>query len=127
MAELAFAIPILLLLGLACADFGRVSHFQLIVSNAARAAAEVGATTQFTPLTRSRWEAGVRQAAVEELQNIRDFDVEQLGFSLSTSTDADGIVLLAVTLEYPFSTAVVWPGLPSALTLRERIELRQFR
>jgi Flp pilus assembly protein TadG len=126
-AEMALTIPILLLFGLAGADFGRVAHFQQIVSNAARTAAETGATRQFTDLTQADWEAEVRQAALEELQSIAGFDEDNLEYSLTTSTDADGITRLEVSVAYPFRTAVAWPGLPAGVTLRARIETRQFR
>jgi Flp pilus assembly protein TadG len=58
--EFAVALPILMLLALACADFGRVMHHYQIVSNAARTGAEAGAMHKVTSFTRTSWEADVR-------------------------------------------------------------------
>lgn len=63
--EFAVAPPILMLLALVCADFGRVMHHYQIVSNAARTGAEAGALHKVTPYTRAAWEADVRAAALE--------------------------------------------------------------
>jgi Flp pilus assembly protein TadG len=125
--EAALTVPILILLGLACSDFGRVAHFQQVVSNAARTAADFGATRQFTIFTQAQWEADVRQAALYELQSLPNFDESELTLDISTSTDADGIVRIVIEVAHPFRTAVVWPALPSQVTLHDQIEIRQFR
>ncbi len=125
--ELALALPVLLLLAFACADFGRISHFDQVLSNAARTGAEAGAIHKFTPFTRAAWEADVHQAVVEEMGNIPDFDEAQLEYHLSTTTDANGLARIVVELEYPFHTAVAWPGGPSEVSLHQRFETRQFR
>ena len=58
--EFAVALPILMLLALACADFGRVMHHYQIVSNAARTgAADAGEAQRYTT-----W-AGADVAAVD--------------------------------------------------------------
>jgi Flp pilus assembly protein TadG len=125
--ELALVVPLLLLLGIASADFGRMPHFQQIISNAARTAADTGATRQFTNFTRAAWEADIRRAAVEELANMPGFDESKLEYSLSTTTDGDGVTLLTVTVAIPFRTVCQWPGLPSNVMLHARVEARQFR
>jgi Flp pilus assembly protein TadG len=126
-AEVAIVVPVLLLFALAAADFGRISQSQQIVSNAARTAAEFGATRQFSSHNRDAWEADVRRAAMNELESISEFVEADVEYELSTSTDSDGIVRLAVTVAYPFRTVISWPGMPTAVTLRQRIEFRQFR
>lgn len=125
--EIALVVPILLLFGLAAADFGRVAYFQQIVTNAARTAVDVGATRQFTSFTRAHWEADIRQAAVEELQSAPEFDESELEYELATTTDDDGITRLSVSLAAPFRTVVQWPGLPTEILLHARIKARQFR
>lgn len=127
MVEFAIVCPVLLLLALACADFGRVAHFYEVVANAARTGAESGATQQFTDFTRSNWEANIESAVLAELQNVPGFDQTKLSYELTTSVDADGIVHLAVDVSYPFETTISWPGLPAETTLRKRVEFRQFR
>jgi hypothetical protein len=125
--EAALATPILLLFALGGADMGRVAHYQQIVSNAARPAAEVGATRQFTDFTRPTWEADVRQAAVDELQNIPGFSEEEMEFSITTTVDGDDDTRIEIQLGFPFRTVANWPLLPSELQLRKRFVMRQFR
>jgi Flp pilus assembly protein TadG len=125
--EFALCIPLVILLALACADFGRIAHFHQVVCNAARTGAETGATHKFTPLTKSAWEAGVRQAVMAEMQNIPNFDAGELNFQQSTVLDSDNLARIEVTVSYPFRTVVAWPGLPSEVILRKNVEYRQFR
>ena len=124
--EAALATPILLLFALGGADMGRVAHYQQIVSNAARTAAEVGATRQFTDFTRPAWEADIRQAAVDELQNIPGFSEEEMEFSITTSGDGGG-TRIEIQVGFPFRTVANWPLLPSEIHLHKRLVTRQFR
>lgn len=125
--EIALVLPVVLLLVMAAADFGRVAHYDQVVSNAARAGGETGALRQFTPFTRPAWEAAVRQAALSEMQSLPGFDEAQLDYSLSTQLDADGLAQIVVEVAYPFQTRVAWPGIPSLTQLRQRYEIRQYR
>src|SRR3954468_5716629 len=109
--ELALTLPIVLLFALAGADFGRIAHFDQVVSNAARTGAESGAIHKFTDFTHPFWAADVRQAVVDEMSNITGFDSSTLVYELSTTTDADGLARIAVDVGYPFRTVVAWPGL----------------
>jgi hypothetical protein len=124
--EAALATPILLLFALGGADMGRVAHYQQIVSNAARTAAEVGATRQFTDFTRPTWETDIRQAAVDELQNIPGFSEEEMEFSLTTSDDGGG-TRIEIQVGFPFRTVANWPLLPAEIHLQKRLVTRQFR
>ena len=56
--EFAIVCPLMVLMALACADFGRVAHHFQVLTNAARTAAETGATQQFTDFTRADWRGG---------------------------------------------------------------------
>lgn len=125
--ECALTLPVLLLIGLASADFGRVAHFYETVASAARTAAEAGASQGFTDFTESDWQSRVRQAAVDELSSLPDFQENQATITVDTSTDSDGMTLVAVTVSYPFRPSVAWPGLSSELLLKHRLEFRQFR
>ena len=125
--EFAIVCPVMLLLALACSDFGRIAHHYEVVANAARTGAERGATQQFTDFTRPFWEADVRQAVTAEMQSLQNFDESQLTYSLSTTTDSDGLARIVVNVIYPFRTVVTWPGLPSETQLHKRVEFRQFR
>jgi Flp pilus assembly protein TadG len=125
--EFAVTIPLLLLLTLACADFGRIAYYDHVVSNAARTGAELGAMRRFTEYTRPDWEASVRQGVLREMHNLPEFHESELTYELATTTDSDGIARVSVELTYPFQTVVAWPGLPAEVPLHEEVEFRQFR
>lgn len=125
--EFAVALPILMLLALACADFGRVMHHYQIVSNAARTGAEAGAMHTVTSFTRTAWEADVREAVLEELANLPDFNEASLDYELTTTVDAYDLTTVKLEIVYPFESAVAWPLLPQIIELRALSKIRQFR
>jgi Flp pilus assembly protein TadG len=125
--EFAIILPVFLLLAIASMDFGRIAYYAEVVSNSARAGAEVGATRRFTADTRSAWETHVRDTATSEMQNLSDFDEAKLEWNLSTTSDADGVVCVTVDLAYPFTTIVAWPLLPTQVRLHKTVQFRQFR
>ena len=125
--EFAVALPILMLLALACADFGRVMHHYQIVSNAARTGAEAGAMHKVTSFTRTAWEADVRAAVLEELANLPDFNEASLDYELTTTVDANDLTTVQLEIVYPFQSAVAWPLLPQIVELRAFAKIRQFR
>lgn len=125
--EFALCIPIVMLLALACADFGKIAHYHQVVCNAARTGAQHGASHKFTQLTQATWESGVRQAVLEEMSNIPQFNAQELNYSLSTTIDTDELSRVQVTVSYPFRSTVRWPGIPDEVFLRKRVEFRQFR
>lgn len=125
--EFAVALPILMFMALACADFGRVMHHYQIVSNAARTGAGAGAMHKVTPLTRAAWEADIREAVLEELANLPAFDEGSLDYELTTTVDGNDLTIVKLEISYPFETAVAWPGLPHQIDLRALSQVRQFR
>src|SRR3954464_5096132 len=84
--EFAIVLPMLMLLALGGADFGRIAFYSEVVSNAARVGAEVGGTRRFTAETRAAWETKIQQAVTEEMQNVPNFDAGRLESNVSTST-----------------------------------------
>lgn len=125
--EFAIVCPLVLLLALGCADFGRIAYYYEVVANAAQTGAETGATQQFTDYTHASWENRIKEAVLNELENIPQFDASKLSYNLVTTTDSDGIALISIDVSYPFRTAVTWPGLPAATQLHKHIAFRQFR
>jgi Flp pilus assembly protein TadG len=125
--EFALTIPLMVLLALASVDFGRISHFDEVVANAARAGAAAGAARQFTDFTRVDWESQIRDTVLHEMQNLPEFDGGSVTCSIQTTTDTDGIVKVRVEVSYPFRTIVDWAALPSEVILHGRCEFRQFR
>lgn len=125
--EFAIATPVVVLFALACVDMGRVSNYYGTVVNAARSGAEAGATMQLTDLNQVIWEQLVREAVVDEMTNLNDFDEDKLEFDLLAEPDGDGKLLVQVDVTYPFETAIRWPALPSVIPLTQHVEFRQFR
>jgi Flp pilus assembly protein TadG len=125
--EMAIVTPLLMTFALAATDFGRVVHAYHVVSNAARSGADNGSRHGFTTHSRAAWEAAIRQAAVDEMQGLGGFQDANLQIATDVTTDADGLFRAAVTVDYPFQTAVAWPGLPNSVSLRHRVEMRRIR
>lgn len=125
--EFALCVPLLLLMAIACADFGRIAYFHQVVCNAARTGAEHGATHKFTDYTKAEWEAGIRDAVLAEMQNIPSFNSGDLTYSLTTTVDADEMARVNVSVSYPFRTVVNWPALPNDVLLHKSVQFRQFR
>ncbi|WP_404310836.1 TadE/TadG family type IV pilus assembly protein [Neorhodopirellula lusitana] len=125
--EFAIALPLLLLLAIACCDFGRIIQYRQVVANAARTGAHTGATKQFTEYSAVDWEQRVRESVSSELASLSSLDESANEVSVSTSVDLDGIKRVVVEVSIPFETLVHWPVLPSDVTLFHHAEFRQFR
>jgi Flp pilus assembly protein TadG len=125
--ETAIVLPVVLLLTLATIDFGRIVYAYLAVSNAANAGAEYGAMHQFTSYTQSYWQSQIQSAIQNEMQNLNGFSPANLQTSYSTTTDSAGLYQLTVSVSYPFSTIVNWPGIPNQVQLSHQVVMRQLR
>ena len=42
---------------------------------------------------------------------------------LTTTTNSDGLARIVVQVSYPFKTLIAWPGMPSEVQLRKRVEV----
>jgi Flp pilus assembly protein TadG len=125
--EMAFVLPLVLLLTFAAIDFGRVVHAYLVVSNAARCGAEYGAMHEFTTYTRPSWEAQIRSTVEDEMAGLQAFSATNLQTTYATTTDTDGLFQLKVRASYPFTTIINWPGVPAQVQLSHEITMRQIR
>lgn len=125
--ELAFVLPPLITLLLGCVDFGRFPHSYMAVINAARAGAGYGATHPYTTATASAWQAAVRQAVLDEMQNVAGFDATKLSVTTTLGIDSGGATNVTVDVRYPFQTLIAWPVLPASLTLRQVTVMRSVR
>jgi Flp pilus assembly protein TadG len=121
-AELALALPLLVILVGGCIDFGRFSHVNITVTNAARAGAEVGGTHPCTAATLTLWQDHVRAAVVDEMAGLDRFDPALLAVTITRVTDGPH-PRVEVDVSYPFRTVGDWPGLPKQLTLRRVVSL----
>ena len=126
-AELALMLPLLMTLALGAADFSRIAHDYIIVSNASRVGAQYGATHRFTDYTRSAWETQLRAAIAVEMDLVSDFDPDKLQVDINVAPDAYGLVRITVDIEYPFTPVVSWPALPQSVQLWRRTSMREIQ
>jgi Flp pilus assembly protein TadG len=126
--ELAFALPVLAIIFVVAADFGRLFYVYLEVINAARAAAQYGSNSVVTAADSTGMVAAAKQDGV----NISNLTVTASQCTCGTATtsvpacsspycanDPQGNYVV-VNAQAPFSTIVKYPGLPTALTLKSQ-------
>lgn len=132
-AELALTLPMLLLLTLGCIDFGRFSYSYIALANAARAGAAYGSMRNYPASDPAAWQAEIRAAALEEMQDQTGYDPDQIEVDVPTPTMGNGLVeanyqrRLRVTARIPFQTLVDWPGIPHTVNMIRTVEMRQLR
>jgi Flp pilus assembly protein TadG len=131
--ELAVVTPLLLLMALGIGDFGRVVYDSIVLSHAARAGAHYGAQSNATTAD----SAGIRQAALQEAQNIPTIGVTSLRIcecpgtgevSCTTATcGAYGVpqVFVQVTTTATFETLSRYPGIPASVPLSRTARVRR--
>jgi Flp pilus assembly protein TadG len=125
--ELAFILPVLVLIVLGCVDLGRFVYSYIAVTNAARTAAGFGSSNPYTTATLSTWQAQVRQAAVDEMSGVYGFSDGSLTVTATPTTESAGFRRIQVDVSYPFQTMITWPGIPQNLTLQRRVIMRSIR
>jgi Flp pilus assembly protein TadG len=127
MVELALSLPILVLLMLAAADFGRLFYTWIAVSSAARAGAQYGSQT----LTTAADSNGMRLAATTDGASISGLTATASQCTCATGTsvtvcsgtnhnctNAPQATFVEVDTQAPFHTVVTYPGIPSSITVR---------
>jgi Flp pilus assembly protein TadG len=124
--ELAFALPVLVIILVVAADFGRLFYTYLEVINAARAGAQYGSNSVITAADA----AGMAAAAKQDGANVPNLTVSASQCTCGTSTafipacsssyctnDPQGNYVV-VNAQVPFATIVRYPGVPSSITLK---------
>ncbi|HUY87707.1 MAG TPA: TadE family protein [Pirellulales bacterium] len=125
--EFAIVLPLLVLLLLGGADFGRCFYSAMAITNAARAGAEYGCMHPFDASAQVAWQAAVQQAAIDELSGSPLFDVTKLTVVANSITEADGTSRVEVQTTYPFQTIFTWLYAPAPLTLQQTTVMRSIR
>lgn len=130
--EMAVIAPLLLLLFLGVADFGRAFYTAITLSHAARAGAQFGSFS----LAKSGNTSGMNQAATQEAQNIGAIGVTSQRFcqcnggaSVNCVTGRCSAygppqVFVRVTATKTFNTAISYPGIPSTMNLSRTAVMR---
>jgi hypothetical protein len=125
--ELAFILPVLIGLVLLSVDLGRGTHYDLVLSNAAREGAAWGATHRATDYTLSDWEDEVEQRVEEEAAHLPGFDADDLQVDIEIVAQLDGSNRIEVEAVYPFEMMLDWPGYPQTIELRRRVAMQEYR
>jgi Flp pilus assembly protein TadG len=126
--ELAFALPVLAIVLVIAADFGRLFYTYLEVINAARAGAQYGANSVITAADST----GMVTAAKQDGVNIANLAVTASQCTCGTPTasipacssnyctnDPQGNYVI-VNAQAPFSTITRYPGVPSSVILKSQ-------
>ena len=122
--ELAVAVPVLALLLLAGADFGRIFYLSIGVSNAARAGAQYGSQTVVTAADSN----GMIAAAKTDGSNVNNLSATAIQCTCESSssvaacpasycTNDPQATFVEVDTQAPFSTLVKYPGIPYSTNL----------
>ena len=139
--ELAFLVPVLLLLALGVIEVGRYAYIGILVGNAARAGTAYGAQS----LPQSVDTVGIKTAADNDFQNNGQ-SVSNLTITSSLSCGCDGsgsvaaaactgagagscasghwVVMLSVTASGTFGSLFNYPGIPSSVTVSRTSAMR---
>jgi Flp pilus assembly protein TadG len=138
--EMAFLLPILLLLALGVIEIGRYAEFSILVTNAARAGAQYGAQNLATAADNT----GIQNAAMNDAQGVPGLTVPfpanawngssyvTCGCTGATpgstcpATCAPGtnpLVYVTVDTQGTLSSIFSFPGLPSSITVRGSAQL----
>lgn len=120
--ELALVTPILVVLLLVAADFGRVFYTSIAVNNAARAGAQYGSESIVTAadsagITAAARTDGWSSLSVTATQCTCETSTIVTACATSYCTNNPSATYVTVTVTAPFTTLVAYPGLPSSITL----------
>ena len=112
--ELAFVLPLLLLLFVFTVDFARLYYHYSIVTNCARNGALYASDP--TAATESQY-ADVTAAALADASTLSPQPTVTSGTGINNS-------YVQVTVEYPFSTIITYPGLSNPINLTRTVQMR---
>ena len=138
LVEMAFVVPLLLLLALGVIEIGRYAYISILVGNAARAGADYGAQSKGQSTCLAPLPCAIQTAAYNDFQNnglpasnitvtVSDTcgcDSAGSVTSYACSTDPDScpagsrwVVFVSVTASGQFNALFSYPGIPTPLTI----------
>jgi Flp pilus assembly protein TadG len=137
LVELAFVLPILLLLVIGAVDFGRAYYTKLEVVNAAHAGAEYG--SQYPKDT-----VGITKAAKQSASDLSSLTVPSVAYvcecsdgslksdscsskpacTANATVSATPVYKVSVTTASVYSTLVPWPGIPTTMPMSSTAVIR---
>lgn len=128
LVELAIVLFLLVTIVVGCVDFGRFAYTHIAVTNAAREGAYFATTNPPTQLTRSRWEAAIRDAVVDELSGMVGFDNDRLVVTSELQAGSDPErPSVRVDVSYPFHPILPWMTIREEVPIMRTVEMRVIR
>jgi hypothetical protein len=113
LVETALVLPVILAMVLGIFGFGRLFNAQLVITNASREGARVGAL--------GRADDGIKQSVNKYLTGAGL--TERVAISIDRPPSPDGPDV-HVAIRYPFHTGIALPGVPDPLYLTSSAEMR---
>ena len=127
--EMGLAFPLLMLVLIGTADFGRIFHTYVTVANAARTGAEYGSAS--APKTADA--TGIRQAALNDAQDLTGVTVTSQricqcsgGSQVDCATTSCSPLryYVSVTATKTFQTLIPYPGIPASTDVTAVAKMR---
>jgi Flp pilus assembly protein TadG len=122
--ELAIILPVLILIILGCVDFGRFVYSYIAVTNAARAGAGFGSNNIYTVGTYTTWQNQVKQAVTNEMGSISGYSSSNVTVTGVPNTGSTNPWRVEVTVPCTFQTVISWPGIPTSMTVQQKVVMR---
>ena len=127
-SELALLLPLLLLMVLACADFGRFAYTLIAVTNATRAGAGHAIMNPYVAGGQGAWATEIQQKARDELAQQTGTVPNNLTVTTTVTIEQTNLRRIRVEATYAnFQTLIAWPGVPSSIALRRAVVMRAIR
>jgi Flp pilus assembly protein TadG len=126
--EFAIVLPLLVLLVFGCVDLGRSIGAYIIVSNAARAGVEYGATHGYTASNYANWQSQVIAHVNQEMQGTgASFDATRLTVTATATPTTGNLYRATVVATYRFDMLTNIPGLPQEFLLSHSVTMDRYR
>jgi Flp pilus assembly protein TadG len=146
--ELAFIVPILLLLAIGVIEIGRYAYISILIGNAARAGAAYGAQSNQQSTCPPPSPCGIQQAAINDFQsngqssaNLTVTTSTSCGcdaagtittFGCTTTTNPNAgkcttgrwVIVVSVTASGNFSGLFSYPGIPNPMSISRTASMR---
>jgi Flp pilus assembly protein TadG len=120
LVELTLAMPLLILIMLASADFGRAFYAHIIIAGAA----QKGAIYASSSAAAAADQTGIQNAALADTTTLFDRSPANPTVTSVSSTDPYGFQTVDVTVTYDFRPLIPYPGLPGTFTMARSVGMR---
>ena len=118
LVELAIALPLLSFVLLVVADFARVFHDYLTITDCSRNGALYASTS--TSQSASTYQSGIASSSLADVGGLSPSPT----VASATGSSAEGYAYVDVTVAYNFKTLVSYPGIPGSVQLSATTRMR---